>query len=259
MLRGLACSMAVLGPGPMLPPVEWSIAVQAFLAVVVAVLAAVLNSRGLRALADMEIGLGSCPAAKRAWSGRAMMRWEIWAVACGSCIAVLVAFIFAWQATVTWSGDGGCVDWWRDRTAGVVAGVAAGAAVFILLDEMRHHGVTVEPVAICFGAAVLWRWLGSGFADAGEAAVVGVTAGMAFALINAGLGVVRMAFGNGDWALFAAAGAWVGADARGWAVFLAVVTVISIAVVAGARGRETPAGPAILLATLTSLITGLVG
>lgn len=259
MLRGLTCSIALHSPGPMLPLVEWSIAVQAFLAVVVAVLAAVLNSRGLRALADLEIGVGSYPTAKRAWTGRAMKRWEIWAVACGSCIAVLVTSTFAWQATVTWAGDGGCTDWWRDRTAGVVAGVAAGAAVFILLDEMRHHGVALEPVAICFGTAVLWRWLGGGFADAGETAVVGVTAGMAFALINAGLGVVNLAFGNGDWALFAAAGAWVGADARGWAVFLAVVTVISIAVVAGARGRETPAGPAILMATLTALITGLVG
>jgi prepilin signal peptidase PulO-like enzyme (type II secretory pathway) len=257
MLRGLACAVAALSPGPALPLAGWDIAVQVALALAIALLAGVLNSRGLRALADLEIGLASRPGANRGWAGRPMVQWEVWSVACGTCIAVLVASTLAWQATVSWSAwDGGCSDWWRDRTAGVVAGIAAAAAVFVLLDDLRHHGVTLEPVAVCFGTAVLWRWLGAGFTDAGEAAVVGVIAGTIFALINAGLGVFKMAFGNGDWALFAAAGAWLGAEVNGWIVFLAVLTMISIAVGVGVRGRETPAGPAIIMATVAALVGG---
>lgn len=255
MLRSVVCSAADLSTGPALSGVYWSVAVQSSLALLIALLAAVLNSRGMRALADLEIGLAARSEANRAWTVRPMVPWEVWGIAGVSCVAVLTASAVAWQATGSWlAWDGGCTDWWRDRVAGVVAGIAAGAAVFVLLDDLRHHGVTLQPVAICFGAAVLWRWLGGSFAEAGEAAVAGVAAGMAFAVLNAGLGVFRIAFGNGDWALLAGAGAWVGADVWGWIVFLAVSTVITVGLLAGTRGRETPACPAIFVATVTVLV-----
>ena len=255
MLRGAVCSVARLSTEPALSGVYWSVAVQASLALLIALLAAVLNSRGMRALADLEIGLAARSEANRGWTVRPMVAWEVWGIAGVSCVAVLTATAVAWQVTGSWTAwDGGCSDWWRDRVAGVLAGIAAGAAVFVLLDDLRHHGVTLQPVAICFGAAVLWRWLGGSFAEAGEAAVAGVTAGMAFAAINAGLGVLRIGFGNGDWALLAAAGAWVGADGWGWIVFLVVSTVITLGVLTGTRGRESPACPAIFVATVAALV-----
>lgn len=143
--------------------------------------------------------------------------------------------------------------------APLVAGVTAGAAVFVLVDDLRHHGVEVEPVAVCFAGAILWRWLaggpyGGGSWAAGEAAVVGVLVGGGFWMVNLGLRWCGAAFGNGDWLLIAAAGAWIGTALWGWLTFLAVQGVVTIGMHWAVRGRSAPLGPGVVIGVVAALM-----
>ncbi|MCW2240367.1 hypothetical protein [Azospirillum canadense] len=247
----VVCAVAAVGGGA---PSGVAVLVQAVAALALAAGAGWVNRRGLLAMAVLEAEMAATDGG--GWSGRPVARWEAWAVVAASGAAVLAAWVAAVSVAAGWTPDVGCVGGWRGLLAPVVAGVAAAGAVFVLVDDLRHHGVEAEPVAVCFATAILWHWLsGGGSGAAGDAAVAGVLAGGGFWVVNAGLRVTGSAFGNGDAWLVAAAGAWIGGNVWAWATFAGVSLVCGTLLYGLRRGKPPPAAPYVAAGTLAALAT----